>query len=76
MIVTVIDKSAKHYEKKNGRFIYRYGYMPIQDDTEHVSAALEERYSRYSEPAIRQKVTEYCTMKGIANEYDPADYGY
>lgn len=76
MIITVIDKNAKHFERKSGKYVYRYAYVAIPEDTEHVSAAMEQRISRYSEAQIRQKVTEMCAVRGIANEYNASDYGY
>lgn len=76
MIILPIKADAKHFERKAGRFIYRYGYQPIKDDETHVQACVEELRIRLKEPAIRKKVTDYCEKQGIPNEYNPADYEF
>ena len=76
MIVMPVSANDPHYEKKNGRFIYRYGYQPIPESDNKVTAAVEELRIRLKEPAIRKRVTEYCEQVGIPNEYNPVDYGY
>ena len=76
MIIMPIKKDAKHFERKAGRFIYRYGYQPIEGSETSVQACIEELRIRLKEPAIRKKVTDYCASVGIPNEYNPADYGY
>ena len=76
MIILPIKADAKHFERKAGRFIYRYGYQPIKDDETHVQACVEELRIRLKEPAIRKKVTDYCEKQGIPNEYNPEDYEF
>jgi len=76
MIIMPIKADSPHFERKGGRFIYRYGYQPIAESDGRVQACIEELRIRLKEPAIRKKVTDYCASVGIPNEYDPADYGY
>lgn len=76
MVIIPVAKNAKHYERKPGMFIYRYGYQPIKDDEFHVIACVEEVKIRYSKEMIKRKVEAYCAQVGIPNEFNPADYGY
>lgn len=76
MIVIPIKKGTKHFQRKVDGFVYRYGYQPLPDEPDYVSAAVEETRTRLKEADIRQKVTAYCASVGIPNEYSPADYGY
>lgn len=77
MIVIPVKKNAKHYEVVSLRkHIYRYGYQKLQGDDAHVSACVEESITRYKESVIHQKVSDYCKMVGIPDEYDPRDYGF
>ena len=76
MIIMPIKADSPHFERKGGRFIYRYGYQPIAESDGRVQACIEELRIRLKEPAIRKKVTDYCAQHGIENEYNPADYGY
>lgn len=74
MIVIPIKKETKHFEKKIGKFIYRYGYQKIDDN--YVSACVEENATKYSKEVIHKKVADYCKSVGIPDEFDPKDYGY
>lgn len=76
MIIMPIKADSPHFERKGGRFIYRYGYQPIAESDGRVQACIEELRIRLKEPAIRKKVTEYCEQNGLENEYNPADYGF
>lgn len=71
-----VKADSPHFEKKAGRFIYRYGYKPIADSDTHVQACVEELRIRLKEPVIRKKVEDYCAKEGMTNEYNPADYGF
>ena len=76
MIIMPVKADAKHVERKPGKFIYRYGYQPIQGSTTHVQACVEECQFRLKEEAIKKKVEDYCSQQGIENEWNPADYGF
>lgn len=76
MVIIPVTKNAKHYERKPGMFIYRYGYQPINDDEFHVIACVEEVKIRYPQEVIKRKVENYCMQIGIPNEFNPADYGF
>lgn len=76
MIIMPVKADAKHFERKPGKFIYRYGYQPIQGSTTHVQACVEECQFRLKEEAIKKKVEDYCSQQGIENEWNPADYGF
>lgn len=76
MVIIPVAKNAKHYERKPGMFIYRYGYQPINDDEFHVIACVEEVKIRYPQEVIKRKVENYCMQIGVSNEFNPADYGF
>lgn len=76
MIIIPVQKNAKHFERKLGVFIYRYGYQPIADDNKNVIACVEEVRFRYCRDVIERKVRDYCDSIGIENEFNPADYGF
>lgn len=76
MIVMPISAGSKHYEKAVGKFIYRYGYQPIEGDAAHVTACVEETAMRYKEATIKKHVQDYCAKVGIPDEWNPSDYGF
>ena len=76
MIIMPVKADAKHFERKPGKFIYRYGYQPIQGSETHVQACVEECQFRLKEEVIKKKVEDYCTQHGLENEWNPADYGF
>ena len=76
MIIMPVKADAKHFERKPGKFIYRYGYQPIQGSEAYVQACVEECQFRLKEEVIKKKVEDYCAQHGLENEWNPADYSF